>query len=112
MFSKRTEWKLTPNRFTQALADQRAAGMEVLDLSVSNPTRAQLPYDEEAILQALVHPETLYYDPQPKGLLSVRQAVTRYYHDSHDVYGVDPESLILTTSTSEAYSYVFRLLCN
>jgi len=111
MFSKRTEWKLTPNRFTQAQADQRAAGMEVLDLSVSNPTRAGLPYDE-AILQALVQPEALDYDPQPKGLLSARQAVARYYHDAHDIYGVDPESLILTTSTSEAYSYVFRLLCN
>src|SRR5689334_11678457 len=111
MFSKRTEWKLTPNRFTQAQADQRAAGIEVLDLSVSNPTRAGLPYDE-AILQALVQPEALDYDPQPKGLLSARQAVARYYHDAHDIYGVDPESLILTTSTSEAYSYVFRLLCN
>src|SRR5438477_6650999 len=111
MFSKRTEWKLTPNRFTQAQADQRAAGMEVLDLSLSNPTRAGLPYDE-AILQALVQPEALDYDPQPKGLLSTRQAVARYYHDAHDIYGVDPESLILTTSTSEAYSYVFRLLCN
>ena len=111
MFSKRTEWKLTPNRFTQAQADQRAAGMEVLDLSVSNPTRAGLPYDE-AILQALAQPEALDYDPQPKGLLSARQAVARYYHDAHDIYGVDPESLILTTSTSEAYSYVFRLLCN
>ena len=111
MFSKRTEWKLTPNRFTQAQADQRAAGMEVLDLSLSNPTRAGLPYDE-AILQALVQPEALDYDPQPKGLLSARQAVARYYHDAHDIYGVDPESLILTTSTSEAYSYVFRLLCN
>jgi len=111
MFSKRTEWKLTPNRFAQAQADQRAAGMEVLDLSVSNPTRAGLPYDE-AILQALVQPEALDYDPQPKGLLNARQAVARYYHDAHDIYGVDPESLILTTSTSEAYSYVFRLLCN
>ena len=111
MFSKRTEWKLTPNRFTQAQAEQRAAGMEVLDLSVSNPTRAGLPYDE-AILQALVQPEALDYDPQPKGLLSARQAVARYYHDAHDIYGVDPESFILTTSTSEAYSYVFRLLCN
>jgi len=111
MFSKRTEWKLTPNRFTQAQADQRAAGMEVLDLSMSNPTRAGLPYDE-AILQALVQPEALDYDPQPKGLLSARQAAARYYHDAHDIYGVDPESLILTTSTSEAYSYAFRTLCN
>jgi alanine-synthesizing transaminase len=112
MFSKRTEWKLTPNRFSQAQADVRAAGMDVLDLSVSNPTRAGLQLDQETILPALAQPEALDYDPQPKGLLSARQAVARYYHDAHGLYGVDPESLILTTSTSEGYSYIFRLLCN
>lgn len=112
MFSKRTEWKLTPNRFAQAQAELRAAGMDVLDLSVSNPARAGLHYDEEAILQALMQPEAMDYDPQPKGLLSARQAVTRYYHDAHGLYGLDPESLVLTTSTSEGYSYVFRLLSN
>ena len=112
MFSKRTEWKLTPNRFSQAQADLRASGMEVLDLSLSNPTRAGFQLDQEAILQALAQPESLDYDPQPKGLLSARQAVTRYYHDAHGVFGVDPESVVLTTSTSEGYSYIFRLLCN
>jgi len=112
MFSKRTEWKLTPNRFAQAQADVRAAGMEILDLSVSNPTRAELHYDDEAIMQSLIQPDALDYDPQPKGLLAARQAVALYYHGAHDVYGLDPESLILTTSTSEGYSYVFRLLCN
>ena len=112
MFSKRTEWKLTPNRFSQAQADLRASGMDVLDLSLSNPTRAGFQLDQDAILQALAQPESLDYDPQPKGLLSARQAVTRYYHDAHGVFGVDPESVILTTSTSEAYSYILRLLCN
>jgi aspartate/methionine/tyrosine aminotransferase len=112
MFSKRTEWKLTPNRFSHVQADLRASGMEVLDLSLSNPTRAGFQFDQDAILQALAQPESLDYDPQPKGLLSARQAVARYYHDAHDVFGVDPESLILTTSTSEGYSYIFRLLCN
>lgn len=112
MFSKRTEWKLTPNHFAQAQAELRAAGMEVLDLSVSNPTRAGLHYDDEAILHALMQPEAMDYDPQPKGLLTARQAVTHYYHDAHGLYGLDPESLILTTSTSEGYSYVFRLLSN
>ena len=112
MFSKRTEWKLTPNRFAQAQADVRATGMEILDLSVSNPTRAELHYDDEAIMQSLIQPDALDYDPQPKGLLAARQAVALYYHGAHDVYGLDPESLILTTSTSEGYSYVFRLLCN
>ena len=112
MFSKRTEWKLTPNRFSQTQADLRASGMEVLDLSLSNPTRAGFQLDQDAILQALAQPESLDYDPQPKGLLSARQVVARYYHDAHDVFGVDPESVILTTSTSEGYSYIFRLLCN
>jgi alanine-synthesizing transaminase len=112
MFSKRTDWKLTPNRFTQAQAELRASGMEILDLSVSNPTRAGIPYDEETILQSLLQPEALEYDPQPRGLLSARQAIARYYHDAHDLYDLDPESFILTTSTSEGYSYVFRLLCN
>jgi alanine-synthesizing transaminase len=112
MFSKRTEWKLTPNRFSLAQAELRAAGMDVLDLSVSNPTRAGFPYDAETILQSLLQPEALDYDPQPKGMVMARRAVTRYYHDAHGIYDLDPESLVLTTSTSEGYSYIFRLLCN
>src|SRR5207245_8341638 len=82
------------------------------DLTVSNPTRAGLHYDSEAILRSLVRPEALDYDPQPKGLLSARQAVSDYYREQHDEFEVHPESLILTTGTSEGYSYVFRLLCN
>jgi alanine-synthesizing transaminase len=112
MFSNRTAWKLTPNLFTQAQADLRSAGAEFLDLSISNPTRAQLHYDAEAILGSLVHPGAVDYDPQPRGLLSARQGVADYYRTSHEGYDLDPESIILTTSTSEGYSYVFRLLCN
>src|SRR5713101_1825927 len=112
MFSKRTDWKLTPNRFTEAQQELRAAGMEVLDLTVSNPTRAGLAYDVEAILNSLINPDALDYDPQPKGLRSAREAVAGYYREQHEGFDVDPESLVLTTSTSEAYSYVFRLLCN
>jgi aspartate/methionine/tyrosine aminotransferase len=112
MFSHRTEWKLTPNRFTQAQEELRAAGTEILDLTVSNPTKAGVHYDEEAIMQALIQPEALEYDPQPNGLATARQAVTDYYQQDHDEFDVDPESVVLTTSTSEGYSFVFRLLCN
>jgi len=112
MFSRRTEWKLTPNRFTEAQRDMEAAGAKLLDLTISNPTRAELHYDGEAILQALVNPAALDYDPQPKGLLAARQAVAAYYRKQHEEFDFDPESVILTTSTSEGYSYVFRLLCN
>jgi aspartate/methionine/tyrosine aminotransferase len=110
MFSKRTGWKLTPNRFTEAERELRAAGRELLDLTLSNPTRAGLHYDSETILQALNNPKAMDYDPQPKGLRSAREAVASYYRKQHDE--VNPESLLLTTSTSEGYSFVFRLLCN
>jgi aspartate/methionine/tyrosine aminotransferase len=112
MFSHRTDWKLTPNRFTEAQQQLRATGQEILNLTVSNPTRAALNYDEEAIMQALIQPAALEYDPQPKGLLSARKAVTDYYRKQHEEFDIDPESVVLTTSTSEGYSYVFRLLCN
>ncbi|HXM19910.1 MAG TPA: pyridoxal phosphate-dependent aminotransferase [Terriglobales bacterium] len=110
MFSHRTDWKLMPNRFTQVQQELQAAGREVLDLTISNPTRAELHYDAETILQALSDPKAMDYDPQPKGLRSAREAVAGYYRKQHD--DIDPESIVLTTSTSEGYSYVFRLLCN
>jgi len=106
VFSNRTAWKLTPNRFTLAHEELLRQGREILDLTVSNPTRAGLSYDETAILDALRNPTSLDYDPQPKGLRSAREAVANYGA------GLDSGSLVLTTSTSEGYSYVFRLLCN
>jgi alanine-synthesizing transaminase len=111
MFSRRTDWTLTPNRFTEAQRELSSAGRKVLDLTVSNPVRAGLHYDADAILNSLKNPKAMDYDPQPKGLHSARQAVAAYYREQHHSL-VDPESLVLTTSTSEGYSYVFRLLCN
>jgi alanine-synthesizing transaminase len=112
MFSDRTNWKLTRNRFTKAWEEVRAAGREVLDLTLSNPTRAGFDYDEAAILGALSSPRAMDYDPQPKGLLQAREAVSGYYGEQQATAELNPEQLILTTSTSEGYSYVFRLLCN
>jgi alanine-synthesizing transaminase len=112
MFSRRTDWGLKPNRFTEAHRELQGAGREVLDLTVSNPTRAQLHYDGAAILGSLSRPEAMDYDPQPKGLLSARKAVADYYRELPQGVDLDPKSLVLTTSTSEGYSYVLRLLCN
>jgi len=111
MFSHRTAWNFSPNRFSQAHRELLDEGRELLDLTVSNPTRAQFAYDGPSILQALNHPESLDYDPQPKGLLSARRTVACYYSQPPAAQ-VDAESILLTTSTSEGYSYVFRLLCN
>jgi alanine-synthesizing transaminase len=112
MFSERTNWKLAQNRFTQALAEVRGGGAKVLDLTVSNPTRAELKYDEQAILGALASPRALDYDPQSKGLRQAREAVAAYYREDHAVRDLDAEQIVLSTSTSEGYSFVFRLLCN
>lgn len=112
MFSHRTGWKLTPNRFTEVQRELAAAGMEALDLTLSNPTCAGLSYDAETILGSLTPPEAMDYDPQPLGLSSARLAVAGYYREQHEEFDVDPENIVLTTSTSEGYSYVFRLLCN
>ncbi|MGA7220163.1 MAG: pyridoxal phosphate-dependent aminotransferase [Candidatus Sulfotelmatobacter sp.] len=112
MFSDRTNWKLERNRLTQAMADVAAGGATILDLTLSNPTRAGLRYDESRILQSLASPRSMDYEPQPKGLLSAREGVADYYRAQHGIADFDPERLILTTSTSEGYSFVFRLLCN
>jgi len=110
MFAKRTNWNLTPNRLSQALAAHRAAGKPLLDLTVSNPTECGFEYDRSAILNALGNPAALSYEPNPRGLESARRAVAGYYAGRNE--DVSAEDIFLTTSTSEAYSYVFRTLCD
>src|SRR5258708_26557852 len=110
MFAKRTNWNLAPNRLSEALAGHRAAGKPLLDLTVSNPTECGFEYDSSAILKALSNPDALSYEPNPRGLESARRAVAGYYADRKE--DVSAEDIFLTTSTSEAYSYVFRTLCD
>jgi alanine-synthesizing transaminase len=109
-FARRTSWNLSANRYTEALQEHRRAGREVLDLTASNPTTIGLHYREDELLNSLARREALVYEPQAKGLPVARGAVAAYYeaHGSH----VSPDNLILTTSTSEAYSFLFRLLCD
>jgi len=111
MFSERTDWKLSFNRYTAALREMRSSGKSFLDLTISNPTQCGFHYDSAKILAAFQNPKALAYEPEAKGLLAAREQVARYYQEDHEA-SVDPEALLLTTSTSEAYSYVFRLLCN
>lgn len=110
MFAKRTNWNLSPNRLSEALAAHRAAGKPLLDLTVSNPTECGFEYDAAAILKALSNPAALSYEPNPKGLESARRAVAGYYADRGE--SVPIEDIFLTTSTSEAYAYIFRTLCD
>ncbi|HZB88002.1 MAG TPA: pyridoxal phosphate-dependent aminotransferase [Terracidiphilus sp.] len=108
-FSKRTEWNTEESALARAHRERVAAGLPISDLTASNPTRCGFAYDAD-LLTALADERALEYDPQPRGLLRARQAVCAYYAD-HGV-AVGPEQVVLTTSTSEAYSFLFRLLCD
>src|SRR5512146_1210592 len=109
MFSRRTNWKLTKNAYTEALERFRASGRELLDLTASNPTEVGLQYESERLLKALASPRGLDYEPASKGLLPARKAVAGYYAERG--IEVSAEQIFLTVSTSEAYTYAFRLLC-
>jgi alanine-synthesizing transaminase len=114
MFARRTEWKLRPNRYSTALQAAQSRGAKLIDLTVSNPTRCGFHFDSSAILASLSSAGSLDYDPQPQGLLSSRQCVADYYNHKSPLATsrISPDQVFLTTSTSEAYSYLFRLLCD
>jgi len=110
MFADRTNWNLDTNRLSQALARHRAIRRPLLDLTASNPTECGFDYDRPAIMRALSDADALDYKPDPKGLETARQAVAAYYAARSNEVSI--ENILLTTSTSEAYSFVFRMLCN
>jgi len=110
MFARRTEWNLSSNRYALAVEKARASGQKLIDLTASNPTTIGLRYEGERILRALQHPRALEYEAASKGILPAREAVAAYYAARGDA--LSPEQIVLTVSTSEAYSYCFRLLCD
>jgi aspartate/methionine/tyrosine aminotransferase len=103
--SSRSSFDLAPNRLSLALARARQEERAILDLTESNPTRAGLPYARATILEALASADALVYEPAPFGLWSAREAVARELE-------VDPARIVLTASTSEAYGFLFKLLCD
>src|SRR5512141_1611444 len=108
MFSKRASLDFTPNRQAEALAELRAQGTPVIDLTLSNPTEAGFVYPE-GLLVPLAQPAALRYEPSALGLADAREAVSGEYARR----GIDVPSgrILLTASTSEAYSFLFKLLC-
>lgn len=109
-FARRTAWDLSQSETARALEEASSAGQPVCNLTASNPTTCGFQYDEAAIIAPLSAPPAFDYEPDPRGMLRAREAVCAYYANHHA--RVDPRQLFLTTSTSEAYSYLFRLLCN
>lgn len=110
VFSSRSGADREPNLLSQALGRAQQSGRPLLDLTLSNPTQAGLPYAKEAILGALSDPEALYYEPEPFGLIGARQAVAGHFAERG--IEVPHRRVLLTASTSEAYGFVFKLLCD
>ena len=100
---------LTPNAITQAVSKLRTAGAPLLDLTETNPTKVGLAYPS-AIAGALADPGVLTYEPEPLGLASAREAASR--ECSRSGARVEADRIVLTTSTSEAYALLFKLLCD
>jgi len=119
MFSARLPGQLEPNGFSRALARARASGRLLLDLTETNPTRVGIPYPP-ALISALADPAAAAYAPEPRGLLSARAAIAKkgpgrfFDQAAKNRPGpfFDPDHIVLTSSTSEAYSLIFKLLCD
>jgi hypothetical protein len=105
-FSGRVPADMRPNRISAARA---RLGAVPYDLTVSNPTECGIAYPPE-LLAALADPAGLRYRPDPRGLRSAREAVAAEYR-RHGV-AVDPARIVVTASTSEAYTFLFKLLCD
>ena len=100
---------LHPNRLAVLRAALRSRGIPVLDLTETNPTRVGLDYPAD-LLSGLSHPDGRCYAPDPRGMASARAAVAADLARSG--VRVDPERIFLTSSTSEAYGFLFKLLCD
>jgi aspartate/methionine/tyrosine aminotransferase len=109
-FTERTNWDLTEDDFAAAVRTRRSSGLELLDLTLSNPTDCGFRYDAASLLAPLSHPAALHYRPDALGTVDARNAVAAYYSDAGATVPIN--RFCLATSTSEAYSFLFRLLCN
>jgi len=112
-FSNRMQWQQPPNRVTLAVAERTARGLPVIDLTETNPTRVGLAYPEEELAELLRRHGGAAYDPHPRGILAAREALAAELSRTDDpVSPVSPDDLVLTASTSESYSHLFKLFAD
>ncbi len=109
-FSRRLPEDLQPNSISALIEAKRHDGTRVFDLTASNPTRAGFAYPDEKLLATLADPRAMSYDPNPCGLVTAREAASQYYAARGQ--NVHPARILITASTSEAYAYLFKLLCD
>jgi alanine-synthesizing transaminase len=109
MISSRLPRSLEPNAVSRAIAAKRRSGVSIIDLTETNPTSTGFTYPKD-LLAPLAHPRALDYDPQALGLWSARAAVAADFRRRGLVISAD--RVVLTSSTSEAYALLFKLLCD
>jgi len=109
-FSKRTDWLLDSNPLMLALNALKEQGILYIDLSESNPTRCGFSFLNDEMIQPLADADNCQYEPTPQGSLRARAAIAQYYAERN--CSVSPHQIVLTSSTSEAYSFLFKLLTN
>jgi len=108
-FSDRSGFDLTPNRLSRLVQAKRRAGASLIDLTQSNPTEAGLSAAPD-VLAALTDPRSLRYQPDARGLVAAREAVAGDF--ARRGHALDADRILLTASTSEAYGFLFKLLCD
>ncbi len=109
-FSNRLRTDLSRNPLTCLLEERRGSGLDTLDLTESNPTHVDLPYPHREIADALARSCPPFYEPHPRGLRSAREAISTWL--GHRGLSPNPDQLLITSGTSEAYSFLFKLLLN
>ena len=102
---------MTPNRWTRALREARAEGRALLDLAVSNPTVAGFAWEPGVLAEALTKGAISDYHASSRGSAEARSSVADFYARTHGAV-IEPEQIHLTASTSEAYAWILKLLCN
>lgn len=108
-FSSRLPPRTDANAISRALDRLRQRGEPVVDLTESNPTQAGFDYPS-GLLDALADSRGLAYQPHAFGLRAAREAVALDARRRGAVF--DPADVVLSASTSESYSWLFKLLCN
>ncbi|HWM92381.1 MAG TPA: pyridoxal phosphate-dependent aminotransferase [Thermoanaerobaculia bacterium] len=106
-WSRRLPWEHPANRLTRAVEERKARGLPTIDLTETNPTRVGIPYPEEELAELLRRGAAPAYDPHPRGSVAAREALAAALSIPGD--SISPDDLVLTASTSESYSYLFKL---
>ncbi len=108
MFSRRTAWDRSENPLTALIQEARRSGRELVDLTESNPTRCAIA-ETDSLISLLGHPRGSSYAPNALGHPAARAAVAQFFADRG--LPADPDRMMLSASTSEAYAWIFKLLC-